>query len=287
MKRSTIGWTDFSGGPLNFVIGCTPVSEGCAHCYGKGWAKRNGRDFSRVRLYPEKLEALKKLVLPQDGNRRGPHTKPMAFVCDLADLFHEDVPDSFIDQALAVMSQRRDITWQLLTKRPERALEFFQARVLAPLFHVASNIWFGVTIENQKRARERMPFVLQLRDFFSVIFVSAEPLLESLDLTPWLWRCECGAMPDELWRWSGERWEHHHGYPIGHVPSQPSHAIDMVICGAESGSERRHFDPRWGASLHWQCQMAGVKFFGKQDSGFRPGVPLLIDGHEIHEWPEV
>ena len=55
MKASAIGWTDYSGGDLNFVTGCTPVSEGCQHCYARAIARRFGRDFDTVVCDEEKL----------------------------------------------------------------------------------------------------------------------------------------------------------------------------------------------------------------------------------------
>lgn len=62
--------------------------------------------------------------------------------------------------------------------------------------------------------------------------------------------------------------------------------LDWVIVGAESGSKRRPFDLVWAWRAWWQCHDAGVPFFGKQDSGLRPGVPLFIEGHEIKEFPK-
>jgi protein gp37 len=279
MKHSPIPWTDYSAGDLNFVTGCTPISEGCTNCYAQRIYARFGRDFSQVQIHPAKLERLRAWPPPQDGNIRGPHRRPLAFVCDTGDLFHEAVPNAFIWDVLALLEQRPDITWQILTKRIARAAEW--GAYFAKLPHV----WLGVTAENQKRADERIPLLLQIPA--AVRFVSVEPLLEAVDLTKWLWRCECGAWPDDTWRWNGERWEHHHGYPIGHVPAEPSHALSWIIAGAESGPGRRPFDGAWAEALFWQCQEAGTPFFGKQSSGARPGVPLLLDGRVIHEFPEV
>jgi protein gp37 len=63
--------------------------------------------------------------------------------------------------------------------------------------------------------------------------------------------------------------------------------LDWVICGAESGNNRRPFEVSWARTLQWECQHFAnpIPFFGKQDSGLHPGTPLLIDGQVIHEWP--
>jgi len=94
MKQSAIGWTDFSGGDLNFVTGCTPVSEGCKNCYAKAIYERFGRDFD-VTIHPQNIMALRRHDWPKWSPKRGPGYKPMAFVCDTGDLFHENVSSPF------------------------------------------------------------------------------------------------------------------------------------------------------------------------------------------------
>ena len=84
IPRSTIGWTDYSGGDANFIIGCTPASEGCRNCYAQGWARRFDRDFANVTLYPSKARSLAKFK-PSGTFKRGPGSKPTVFVCDLSD----------------------------------------------------------------------------------------------------------------------------------------------------------------------------------------------------------
>ena len=106
IKRSNISWTDYSGGDANFVLGCQEVSPGCARCYAAAIAKRGGWDFHNVRIFPEKLKRLEKASLGQQFDwevypRRGYDARPMVFVCDMSDLFHKDVPDEFILEALA------------------------------------------------------------------------------------------------------------------------------------------------------------------------------------------
>jgi protein gp37 len=94
------------------------------------------------------------------------------FVCSMADLFHEDVPDDFIDRVLAVAHQTPRHTYQLLTKRAERLPRFFATR------SVPSNVWLGVTVEDR---RHGLPRIEHLRHVPArVRFLSVEPLLEDL-----------------------------------------------------------------------------------------------------------
>lgn len=272
MKRSAIPWTDWSAGDLNFVTGCTPISEGCSRCYAKAIYERHGWDFDQVQTHPAKLERLSRWHLP--GKRgvsgvsdavehyvRGWGSKPLAFVCDTGDLFHEAVPDEFIERAIRIMGLRADVDWQILTKRPKRALDFYS------YFAVARNVWFGVTAENQKRADERIPILLEIPAV--VRFVSIEPLLEPLVL-----------------RLDDDFSDHGHG--------RGWRGLSWIIAGAESGPRRRPFQRTWAEALYWQCQAAGVPFFGKQDSGPRPGLDLLLRQSSeargatvVHQFPEV
>ncbi len=273
MKVSTISWTDYSGGDLNVVTGCTPVSEGCAHCYARAIYERFGLDHSRVRTHPDRLVRLAMMRFGRPVSLANGATeyvslkheghKPMAFLCDTGDLFHEAVPASFIVDTLLMMADRDDVTWQVLTKRPERMRSIVE-RVLGgtdPL----PNVWLGVTAENQRAADERIPLLLDTPA--AVRFVSVEPMLEAVELQPeWL-----GGYPES------DRWARN-------GPHHPR--LSWVIVGAESGPQRRPFDVAWALDLYEQCKAAGVPYFSKQDSGLRPGVPLVLPGYGVvQEWP--
>jgi len=263
--RSKIGWTDYSGGDLNFVIGCTPVSEGCKNCYARAWAERWDKSFA-VRTYPDKLERLR-YWKPDPGDvpyRRGPGSRPMAFVVDLGDLFHEAVPTSFIYDALDVMVERADIDWQILTKRPERMRRITRQYALSePL---PPHIWLGTTVENQQRADERIPRLLRLRAD-GPLWISIEPMLGPVDVFDWLW---CTGLV------VGQTYE---------VFEQSRNMISWVIVGAESGPDRRPYDKDWARDIRDQCIEADVPFFYKQSSGLRPGTDPYLDGRKWQEWP--
>jgi protein gp37 len=172
--RTAIEWTEATWNP---VTGCHQVSPGCAHCYAKTFAERwrgiPGHPYEQgfdLRLWPQRLE--------QPLRWRRPRT---IFVNSMSDLFHEDIPDLFVEQVFDVMERADWHTFQILTKRHERLAE------LAPTLAWPSNVWMGVSIEN-RRFVHRADYLREVPA--AVRFVSAEPLLgplEGLDLTDIDW----------------------------------------------------------------------------------------------------
>ena len=170
-QRTRIEWTEQTWNP---VTGCTKLSDGCKHCYAEAMARRlqamgapgYGRGFA-VSLHEGRLE--------QPLRRAQPTTY---FVCSMADLFHEDVPDAFVDRVLATVRRTPRHTYQVLTKRAERLPRFFEARPVPP------NVWLGVTVENRRHGLARVDLLRRVPA--RVRFLSVEPLLEDLgplDLT--------------------------------------------------------------------------------------------------------
>lgn len=165
MAESSIEWTEHTWNP---VTGCTKISAGCKHCYAETMARRlqamgapgYERGF-RLQLHPQRLE--------QPLQRRAPTTY---FVNSMSDLFHERVPDAFIEQVLDVCRRTPQHTYQVLTKRAKRLPEFFEKRA------VPTNVWLGVSVENR---RHGVPRIAELRKVGArVRFLSVEPLLEDL-----------------------------------------------------------------------------------------------------------
>ena len=277
MKVSSIGWTDFSGGDLNFVTGCTPVSEGCQNCYARAIYKRFGRDFGNVQYHDDKASHLWRQHWPEWSPKRGTGHPPMVFVCDTGDLFHPGVRDDQLYWALVRMASDVRVVWQILTKRPERMREALTSWKRNGLLDLSTkpHIWLGVTAENQARADERIPILLDTPA--AVRFVSVEPCLSAVDLRPYLFR---GFI-------AGPTIEPRRGTIGGKAmpTARLSNRLDWVICGAESGPNRRPFDIQWAQDLSEQCNQAGVPCFGKQGSGLRPGTPLFPWGRQVHEWP--
>ncbi len=165
-ERSGIEWTHSTWNP---VTGCSKVSPGCAHCYAerlslrfrssrKPWLPANAAE--NVVLHPERLD--------QPLRWRRPR---LIFVNSMSDLFHEQVPLSFIEQVFEVMTEADRHVFQILTKRHERLVE------LAPSLVWPRNVWMGVSIENRRWA-ERADALREVPA--AVRFISAEPLLGSL-----------------------------------------------------------------------------------------------------------
>jgi len=210
----------------SLVDGCTPVSEGCEHCWSKTMNDRfKKRDFSKVTPRWDRLEMPLKI------------RKPTVFAV-WNDLFHEDAPGDFIRNAFQTMYKCPQHIFLILTKRPERALNILTSK--AVIDNIKSHVWIGVTAENQEQADRRIPILIQIPVMKK--FVSVEPMLGPIDLytdknNPLLKCKKCGD--------SGK-------------------LIDWVICGCETGQKRRYTDINWIRNLHDQCQAAGVPFFLKQ-----------------------
>lgn len=305
---TSIEWTNRTWNP---VTGCTKVSPGCAHCYAESvaarfWAKQYDHDvpcafddpeascsalqggsirqhyrprrFTDVRTHGDRLDAPLRWRKPS-----------MVFVNSMSDLFHEDVPDAFIDQVFAVMALAPQHTFQILTKRPERMLAyinglsryskghrweyalrsfrvFVNGDVIKSVDLALPNVWLGVSVENQHFADERIPLLIQTPA--AVRFISAEPLLGSVDLTHVRTGPLCPNHPDhrvDVLR--GGTWTLRTG--LTHVsPEFVNHSdmerLDWVIVGGESGPKARLCDVDWIRSIVAQCQSASVPVFVKQ-----------------------
>jgi protein gp37 len=177
-------------------------------------------------------------------------TGKIIFVCSMGDLFHQDVPESFIREILKLVTATGQHTFLMLTKRPERMRNVFKS-YYATGAAIIRNLWLGVTAENQKTADERIPILLQIPA--AVRFVSCEPLLGPIDLSafkPFDGECFCQDDPK--------------GCKPRLTPNCPVTAIDWVICGGETGPNARPMHLDWVRSLRDQCREAEVPFFFKQ-----------------------
>lgn len=246
-----IEWTDATWNP---VTGCTRVSPGCVNCYidwappfrveGRHFTDRDGNRShaigatTGVRLHPDRLDwPLRK------RSWRGKRV----FVCSLADLFHDDVPDEYIARVFAVMALTPEVTYQVLTKRPARMRALLASGTFAGMVWrdvddpswPLPNVWMGVTVEDQERADQRIPILLDTPA--AVRWLSCEPLLGPVDLD---------ATGMGVTGTSGPE-------------SRPS-AVDWVVAGGESGPGARPMHPDWARSLRDQCRDAGVPFLFKQ-----------------------
>lgn len=167
--QSNIEWTDATWNP---VRGCTKISPGCARCYAETFAERfrgvPGHPYEQgfdLRLVPKKLAEPLRWTSPK-----------MIFVNSMSDLFHEEIPDRYVEQVACVMRLANWHTYQVLTKRAERMRDLLRTRLsfACQLPH----IWWGVSVEDRKHGVPRMDVLRQAPA--AVRFLSIEPLLEDL-----------------------------------------------------------------------------------------------------------
>lgn len=284
-----IEWTGKTWNPL---LGCRAVSGGCANCYAVSMAARFGKPGQPFEGLTKKTskgsrwsgEGKVQLQKFADPLRWQKGTK--IFVCSMSDLFFEAFPFEQIAAVFGIMALAQRHTFQVLTKRPERMLEFMSwlaehenpaqacigyaldqfrddERELARIERAMRtfdgtwplpNVWVGISVEDQAAADTRIPLLLQFPA--TVHWLSMEPLLGPVSL---------GGALDE---------------------------IGWVVVGGESASKarRRPMDLNWARSLRDQCVERGIPFFFKQIGG-SPGnkggkEKALLDGREWKQWPE-
>ena len=237
---TAIEWTDATWNPST---GCTKVSAGCKHCYAETMAKRLKKmkkpKYANGFEYAEHESALE-LPLTWKKPRR-------VFVNSMSDLFHEQATDAFISKCFDVMLKANQHTYQVLTKRPERMMQFVDEYVekRGPL---PRNIWLGTSVENEAAAHriEKLKYVN-----CAIRFISFEPLIGPIDI---------GA--DDL------------------------RGISWAIIGGESGRYHRPVDPNWARNLIKSCKEQGVAVFFKQWGGEYPTQNgREIDGRTWDEYP--
>lgn len=308
MGKTNIEWATDTWNP---IVGCTIVSPGCTNCYAmktagartKHTAKYEGltKPSKAGPVWTGEVRFWEKALL-DPLKWRDPRR---VFVNSMGDLFHEDVPDEWIDRCFAVMALAPQHTFQILTKRADRMHRYMTELVKGPwagrvtvvdeggtsrpgtdvwmrvhsamvdmlpltsadvLNRAAAwqderypdgdgfmrkwplpNVWLGVSCEDQARADERIPLLLDTPA--AVRFISAEPLIGPIRL---------------MWSWLTQDVE-------CEIEGQKrSHGIDWVIAGGESGPKARPMHPNWARSLREQCSTYRVPFFFKQWGAWAP-----------------
>lgn len=168
-QKSTIEWTDATWNP---VRGCTKISPGCKHCYAERFAER----FRGVRGHPFEQGFALRLVPEKMADPLRWRTPRRIFVNSMSDLFHEGVPDSYVEEICRVMVAANWHTYQVLTKRSERMRDLLNNRLRFAAHE--PNIWWGVSVEDRNYGVPRIGHLQQGRP--AVPFLSIEPLLEDL-----------------------------------------------------------------------------------------------------------
>lgn len=249
--RSHIEWTDATWNPIR---GCTKVSPGCKNCYAERFAERwrgiPGHAYEQgfdLRLIPQKLLDPLRWRKPR-----------RVFVCSMSDLFHESIPDDYIDVVFGVMKSVNWHQYQVLTKRADRMAGYLERRAArgeSPLEHVL----VGVSVENRRHGLRRVLELQSLTGWKS--FLSVEPLLEEI--------CAPSVRDREL-----------------HLSRDFLRGIDWVIVGGESGPRARPMPEEWVRPIRDLCLSAGVPFFFKQWGGVnKKKAGRELDGRTWDEMP--
>lgn len=241
---------------------CTHKSSGCEHCYAASINKRLGNGLGYIAQNEKWIEWK---VIPKILEEPLHWKKPSrVFTCSMTDLFHESIPIEITQQVWRMMVRsyrEHGHTFICLTKRPEvmrerlgpRGFGWYATELAVPC--PEQGIWLGVSCEDQKTADERITILLQTPA--AVRFVSVEPLLGPIDISPWLRRCVREPLDDGTFLHSD--------------------GLDWIIVGGESGPHARPMHPDWARSIRDQCQASGVAFFHKQNGEYLPCGPVEND----------
>ncbi len=239
-KETSIGWTHHT---LNFWWGCNKVSAECKHCYIDAIMRRGGlQPFNgpiRTKGGWTDADRLDRAARKAGERRR-------VFTCSMSDFFHPGA-DQWRAEAWDVIKRCQDLDWLILTKRPELIAE----RLPADWRDGYPNVWLGVTV-GCAESLYRLPHLEAVPA--QVKWISAEPLLERMDFTPYL------------------SW------------------LDWIITGCEQAAkgERALMDIDWVRDIDRQCKAAGVAHFFKQayiDDKGKPVEKPLLDGKIVQELP--
>jgi protein gp37 len=263
MAKSKIEWCDQVWNP---ITGCTKISEGCNACYAERMAKRLAGRFGYPKINPFAVTSHHDRIYEPSKWK-----KPQrVFVGSMGDIFHPDVPEHWIDAIMVTAALFRKHTFMILTKRPQRMLEYFNrpkeeilksweesiqqikwninkldtCTCAAQLYSYCMdnwpvpNIWLGVTTENQATTNQRLPLLLKTPA--AKRFISAEPLLGPINYM---------HFSNSLLNTKDHPWKNTHLLS----------GIDWVICGGETGPKARPMHPDWVRLLRDQC-IGGVHY---------------------------
>lgn len=225
-----IEWAEETWNP---IIGCSKISEGCKNCYAEKMSARlasmgkygYNEVVSNRKFNGQLYFKTKELDKPKEW-----HTPRSVFVCSMSDLFHDCISDEWVEMVFNAMAtdilQPCKHRYMILTKRPQKMYEFFKKHTKEGGPIAWPNVWIGTTVENQKRADERIPWLLKIPA--AVRFLSVEPMLGAINL---------GNMRNDWVHW--------------------------VICGGETGPGARPLKPFRAQYLKKQCVEKTIPFFFK------------------------
>lgn len=270
-----IEWTDATWNP---VTGCSVVNSGCTHCYATrlaGGRLRNHPSRAGLTLYgvagPIWTGEVRfnRQWIEQPLRWKRPRR---IFVCTHGDLFHESVPDEWIDNVFAMMALSPRHIFQVLTKRPGRMREYQNRELRAFAESIGEvridlarnpvpNVWLGVSVEDQQWADEWIHVLLDTPA--AIRFLSIEPLLGPVHLVG-------NALPSKGWN--------------GHN-RVVFRGVDWVIAGGESGPGARPMDPAWVRRIREDCRRARVPLYFKRWGETSRASGRLLDGVLWNRFP--
>lgn len=311
MAETTIQWCDHSINPIRArnnktgAVGhyCEKIAAGCAACYSSAFQKRFGMPPFGAGQHREEVEIFLDKYKLEDVRRRKKPTK--YFWCDMTDIFGDWMQPDWLAECFATMDATPQHTHLLLTKRPENIRRMWPDKQCDNCLEVScgphrtgcldirhrENVWLGTSISTQTDADRNIPHLLRCRDLSPVLFVSAEPLIEAVDIRPWLRNgggSHCSGCRESR---IANRGATHQFQTVEH----PGDGIDWLIIGCESGPRARPGDVAWIRSLKDQCQAAGVACFVKQLGSLPVGGKQMTPqewrlrdpkGGDPSEWPE-
>jgi protein gp37 len=237
MKDTAIEWADDTFNPW---WGCTKVSPGCTHCYAETLSNRYGKDVwgpgkERWRTSAKYWEG--PIAWDRKAAREGKRRR--VFCASMADVFDPEVPMHWRSDLYDLIRKTPNLDWMLLTKRPG---------LIKSLSAPPETVWLGTSVEDQRRADERIPELLAVPA--AIHFLSVEPLLEPVQLN--------------------------------------LQGIDWVIVGGESGPRPSAMSIEWARAPRDQCASAGIAFFMKQLGGYpdkRKRMDQFPEDLRIREFP--
>lgn len=245
--KTKIEWADYISNPIkvrHLTTGkqghaCVKISEGCTHCWASNFNIRLGTVLGYTQPNLEKVEIfldekeIKKMWsfsprIPKGGSFKHGRSRAVVFPCDMTDLFGEWVSDEDLDKVFSAMVNNDNVDWLVLTKRTDRMLAFLRKRRdIGISFEPVGHIYMGCSVENQKRANERLDAMKSISYIGWKTWVSFEPALEVVN-------------------WKGWKF------------------LDGIICGGESGVLARPMPVEAPREARNFCDEHGIPFFFKQ-----------------------
>lgn len=262
MNLTSIEYLDMTWNPI--AMRCTPVSSGCANCWHLSMCKRLAKNPSISTLerhaYGGGLPVLRHRELESPLNRKKPAVIGVQF---MGDLWHESIPEGFIDKVWLVMAAASQHTFVCLTKRARNMMIYLSHHKEA-----LPNVVVGVSVENNETLNDRVAWLLQAKAATRIL--SVEPAIDYVDPSPFLGEraryCRCG--------WTTHDDSAHTvgggdicGVCLGYYVTLPT--LDGVIMGCESGRARREMKATWVDYIRMACEAFDTPFFLKQ---------MVVDG---------